>query len=108
MQKLFDFVNKYGYMILLLLLLISFQHGCAVDRKFKKINKQLHVMRVENDSLINQLGDDMVRLIHIEGLETELRLIEATDRKLMDVERQYKIREEIKKAGVLTPTNKKN
>ena len=107
MQKLFDFVNKYGYMILLLLLLISFQHGCFVDRKFKKINKQLHTMQQENDSLINQLSVDMTKLIHLEGLETELRLIEATDRTLLDVERQYKIREEIKKMGELVSTKKK-
>ena len=43
------------------------------------------------DTLANELRDE----IKIEGLKSEKRMIQATDRKLMDVQRQTQIEQEI-------------
>jgi hypothetical protein len=41
--------------------------------------------------------DELSRELKIMGLESEKRMIQATDRKLLDVQRQTQIEEEIKK-----------
>jgi hypothetical protein len=41
--------------------------------------------------------DELSRELQIMGLESEKRMIQATDRKLLDVQRQTQIEQEIKK-----------
>ena len=63
--------------------------ACSVDREVVKVKKQLTTL----DSLANK------RDLEIEGLKAEKRMIQATDRKMLDVQRQSEIDAELKKLG---------
>ena len=56
------------------------------------MNATLEQLKKQNDSLFTQVQ----KQIKIEGLESEKRMIQSTDRKLMDVNRQSEIDKEIK------------
>jgi len=58
----------------------------------KSIKKEIISVRRANDSMSTQLKNE----IKIEGLRSELRMIQATDRKILDVQRQNQIEAEIK------------
>jgi hypothetical protein len=58
----------------------------------KSIKKEIVHVRHANDSMAIQLNHE----IKIEGLKSELRMIQATDRKILDVQRQNQIEAEIK------------
>jgi hypothetical protein len=63
--------------------------SCGVDREVTKIKKQLTTL----DSLATKKD------LEIEGLKAEKRMIQATDRKMLDVQRQSDIDTELKKLG---------
>jgi hypothetical protein len=63
--------------------------SCGVDREVTKIKKQLTTL----DSLATKKD------LEIEGLKAEKRMIQATDRKMLDVQRQSEIDAELKKLG---------
>ena len=63
--------------------------SCGVDREVVKIKKQLTTL----DSLATKKD------LEIEGLKAEKRMIQATDRKMLDVQRQSEIDVELKKLG---------
>ena len=56
-------------------------------------------MRKEIESIKDSTytKEEMDVRLRIEGLKSEKRMIQATDRKLLDVQRQTQIEEEIKK-----------
>lgn len=58
----------------------------------KSLKKELITIQTTNDSL----AKEMQKEIKIEGLKSELRMIQATDRKILDVQRQNQIEVEIK------------
>jgi hypothetical protein len=57
----------------------------------KSIKKEIINVRRTNDSIATQLKNE----IRVEGLKSELRMIQATDRKILDVQRQNQIEVEI-------------
>jgi hypothetical protein len=61
--------------------------SCSIDSELTKVKKHLTVI----DSLPTQ------KQLQIEGLKAEKRMIQATDRKMLDVQRQTEIDQEIKK-----------
>ena len=61
--------------------------SCSIDSELTKVKKHLTVI----DSLPTQ------KQLQIEGLKAEKRMIQATDRKMLDVQRQTEIDAEIKK-----------
>jgi L-asparaginase II len=63
--------------------------SCGVDREVVKIKKQLTTL----DSIATKKD------LEIEGLKAEKRMIQATDRKMLDVQRQSEIDVELKKLG---------
>ena len=50
-----------------------------------------------NKATVDTLAIELRKEIKIEGLQSEKRMIQATDRKLMDVQRQNQIEQEINK-----------
>ena len=89
MNKVEQFLQKHGLKVLILLLLLTYMKSCGVDREVVKIKKQLTTL----DSLATKKD------LEIEGLKAEKRMIQATDRKMLDVQRQSEIDVELKKLG---------
>jgi len=92
MKKVTDFIEKYGLILLLVLIVTSTcSSGMSKRRSEKKISDQFDSLKTE----IKTLKNDLKKEIKVEGLKTELRMIESTDRRMMDKERQTEIRKEL-------------
>lgn len=85
------FIQDNFTTIVLVLVLLLFFKSCSDSREISKIKTELSVIA---DSSYNKKELD-VRL-QIEGLKSEKRMIQATDRKILDVNRQNQIESEIK------------
>ena len=89
MNKVEQFLQKNGLKVVIFLLILTYMKSCGVDREVTKIKKQLTTL----DSLATKKD------LEIEGLKAEKRMIQATDRKMLDVQRQSEIDAELKKLG---------
>ena len=87
-----NFIQKNFTTIVLVITLLSFFKGCGDGRELSKIRKEIQIIK---DSTYTK-QEMNVELI-IMCLESEKRMIQATDRKLLDVHRQTQIDQEIKK-----------
>ena len=87
-----NFIQKNFTTIVLVITLLSSFKGCGDGRELTKIRKEIQIIK---DSTYTK-QEMNVELI-IMGLESEKRMIQATDRKLLDVHRQTQIDQEIKK-----------
>jgi hypothetical protein len=87
-----EFLKKNFTIIVLVIAVFSFFKSCGDARELSKIRKEITVIK---DSSI--MRDEFERELKISGLEAEKRMIQATDRKLLDVRRQTEIEAEIKK-----------
>ena len=89
MNKVEQFLQKHGLKVVIFLLVLTYMKSCGVDREVVKIKKQLTTL----DSIATKKD------LEIEGLKAEKRMIQATDRKMLDVQRQSEIDVELKKLG---------
>jgi hypothetical protein len=89
MNKVEQFLQKHGLKVVIFLLILTYMKSCGVDREVVKIKKQLTTL----DSIATKKD------LEIEGLKAEKRMIQATDRKMLDVQRQSEIDVELKKLG---------
>jgi hypothetical protein len=65
--------------------------SCSIDSEVSKLKKEAKA----NQEIINTLPT--AKQLQIEGLKVEKRMIQATDRKMLDVQRQNVIEKEIEK-----------
>ena len=86
------FIQNNFATIVLVIALLSFFKSCSDSRTLNKINKEIENIK---DSTFTK--DELNRELKISGLEAEKRMIQSTDRKLLDVRRQTEIEDEIKK-----------
>lgn len=86
-----NFIQKNFIVIVLALALISFFKSCGDSRELAKMRKEIEAIK---DSTYTKT--ELNKELKIMGLESEKRMIQATDRKLLDVQRQTQIEEEIK------------
>lgn len=86
------FIQENFTTIVLIIMLFTFFKGCSDSRELSKIKKEIQSIK---DSTYTKVELD--RELKIMGLEAEKRMIQATDRKILDVQRQTQIEEEIKK-----------
>lgn len=91
MNKFNDFMDKHYRKIFFFLLVVIFVNTCGNPNK--SVNKRLDALTQKVDSLesITVTGEDL----EIEGLKSEKRMIQATDRKMLDVQRQSEIEKRI-------------
>jgi hypothetical protein len=78
------------------LFFISFMNNCNTGQNTKavrKLEKEVDSLRIELRAL--PTSKDFAKEIRIEGLKVEKRLIQSTDRKILDVQRQSDIEKEI-------------
>lgn len=93
MGKINEFFEKHYKKLMLGLLLTIFVNTCG--NPTKQLNKRV-------DTLSNKIDSMEVNMVHkndltIEGLKAEKRMIQSTDRKMLDVNRQSEIDKEIEK-----------
>ena len=86
------FIQNNFTVIVLVIALLTFLKGCNDTKKLSNIEKEISAIK---DSTYTK--GELDRELKITGLESENRMIQATDRKLLDVRRQTEIEEEIKK-----------
>jgi 5-methylcytosine-specific restriction endonuclease McrBC GTP-binding regulatory subunit McrB len=86
------FIENNFTVIVLVIALLSFFKSCGDTRELSKIKNDIRAIK---DSTYTK--DELNRQLKISGLEAEKRMIQATDRKLLDVRRQTEIEDEIKK-----------
>jgi hypothetical protein len=84
-MKFLETLKKYQQQILLVLFVLLFFRSCGSGSELTKLRKELEAQR----TLLNELPTK--KDVQIEGLKVEKRMIQATDRKLLDVRRQTEI-----------------
>jgi hypothetical protein len=89
------FIENNFVVIVLVVALLTFFKSCGDTRELSKIKKDIKAIK---DSTYTK--DELNRQLRISGLEAEKRMIQATDRKLLDVRRQTEIEDEIKRLNV--------
>jgi hypothetical protein len=87
-----NFIEKNFIVIVLVITLLGFFKSCGDSKELTKMRKEVEAIK---DSTYTK--SELDKELKIMGLESEKRMIQATDRKLLDVQRQTQIEEEIKK-----------
>jgi hypothetical protein len=86
MKPILNFIDTWGIRIMFFLFIITFFKTCSTNSRVQDVNDSV-------DSLSVKLRKE----IKIEGLKSEKRAIQASDRKILDVTRQTQIDQEISK-----------
>ncbi len=86
------FIQNNFTIIVLVIAILGFFKSCGEARDIAKIKNEIKAIK---DSTYTK--DELNIELKISGLEAEKRMIQATDRTLLDVRRQTEIEEEIKK-----------
>ncbi len=85
-----NFIDKYFMTILFVILLLTFFRGCGDSRELSDIKKEIEIIK---ESTFTK--DELDLRLKIEGLKSEHRMIQATDRKMFDLNRQSEIEKEL-------------
>lgn len=88
--------EKYTIYVIGVLLILTFFQTCGTKGKIKDLKtqvKELSVKQLKSSQYVKKLPT--AKDIKIEGLKVEKRMIQATNRKMLDVERQNQIEKEI-------------
>jgi hypothetical protein len=86
MKAILNFIDAWGVRIMFLLVVIIFFKTCTTNTRVQNVNDSVDSLSVE-----------LRKEIKIEGLKSEKRAIQASDRKILDVNRQTEIDQEISK-----------
>jgi hypothetical protein len=86
MKLILNFIDTWGIRVMFFLVVITFFKTCTTNSRVTSVNDSV-------DSLSVKLRKE----IKIEGLKSEKRAIQASDRKILDVTRQTQIDQEISK-----------
>jgi hypothetical protein len=93
MNKINELIDKHYRKVFLVLLVLIFFNTCGNPNKVT--NKRLDALTTKIDSLQSTTASK--KELQIEGLKAEKRMIQSTDRKMLDVNRQAEIDKEIEK-----------
>ena len=94
-MKTIEKIKSYSWAITLFLTLIILLRQCGVNRDVDRLQKNSKIQSSYMDSLCTK--NELNKIVEIEGLKVEKRMIQSTDRKIMDVNRQSEIDLQIKK-----------
>ena len=95
MTKVIDFIKKWG---ILIVSLIIFLRTCTISSKVEKLSKETKEDLAKLDSTVKVetlSKEEFQKMLTIEGLKSEKRMIQSTDRKILDVTRQSEIDKEL-------------
>ena len=82
MNKINQFFETHGLKAIAVLLVLVYFKSCSIDSNVSSLKKVVNQLPTSKD-------------VKIEGLNAEKRMIQATDRKILDVQRQNQIEAEI-------------
>jgi hypothetical protein len=88
-MKILESLKKHQQQILLFLFVMLLFRTCGTGSEVTRLRKEVESQRTVLENLPTKKD------IQIEGLKVEKRMIQATDRKIMDVQRQSEIEKEI-------------
>lgn len=93
MKPVINFLDKFGLpLILVLFVLNTCTSSMSKKRSEKKVLNELDSVKTE----ISNLKQELKKELKVEGLKAEKRMIQSTDRKIMDLNRQIEIDKELK------------
>lgn len=98
MKKILEFTNKYGVIMCLCLTIVVMIQTCGLKGRTDNVKKDVKSLNITLDSINKSLtttSNKIQKEIKLEGLKSEKRMIQSTDRKLLDVNRQSEIDKEI-------------
>jgi hypothetical protein len=84
------FLDKYFVIIVFTVLILGFFRSCGDSRELTAIKKEIQLIK---DNTYDKSELDLI--IRIEGLKSELRMIQSTDRKIFDLNRQTEITKQL-------------
>lgn len=92
MKKINEFITQHYQKLILSLLVVILVNTCGNPNK--QLTKKVETLSNQIDSLemVSVTKKDLI----IEGLKVEKRMIQSTDRKILDVYRQSEIDKELK------------
>jgi len=85
-----QFLDKYFTIIVFIVLILTFFRGCGDSRELTSIKRE--IQEIKDNTYTKEQLDLRIR---IEGLKSEHRMIQATDRKMFDLNRQTQIEKEL-------------
>jgi hypothetical protein len=91
MEKVNKFFEKHGTKVITILLILIYFKSCGVSGELNGVKKETKQLQVKVNEIPTRTD------LEIEGLKSEKRMIQASDRKILDVQRQTEIDNEIKK-----------
>jgi hypothetical protein len=98
MKNIANFLDKWSTKIMLPLSIVVFLKTCSTSSKIEKLKNTIKEQSLKTDSIIKSetiSKEDIEKMLKIEGLKVEKRMIQSTDRKILDVNRQSEIDKEI-------------
>lgn len=90
-----NFINQHFNKIVVGLLLVIFLQQCNNSSNISGLEKKVKVANTKLDSVCTR--DELATRLEIEGLKAEKRMIQSTDRTMLDVNRQAEIDIQLKK-----------
>lgn len=88
------FLEKHFVTIVFVILIFTFFRGCGDSRELSALKKEM--IELKDFSKERTYSKEQLDLrLRIEGLKSEHRMIQATDRKMFDLNRQTQIEKEL-------------
>ncbi len=95
MKSVLNYIDQWGLRIITFLTIIVFFKTCTTNSRIDVLNDEF----VKSHKILNTKIDShnviLRNEIKIEGLKSEKRMIQSTDRKILDVNRQSEIDKEL-------------
>ncbi len=95
MKKIWEWINKNIVVICCICLILFMFRTCSTNSNIKRLTKEIKQTELVIDSI--QKNQITATDLKIEGLKSEKRMIQSTDRKKFDLEREIAIDKELEK-----------
>jgi uncharacterized coiled-coil protein SlyX len=98
MKTILSFLDVWGLRFVTIFVILTFFKTCNTNGYIKKTQKRIDSLSfviTKQNEIIKELNKDLILQIKVEGLKSEKRMIQSTDRKILDVNRQSEIDKEI-------------
>ena len=92
MKTITEFLGKHGLIVVFVLLIVS---TCTNSMGKKQSEKRMLNQVEKVQKSVDSLNQVLQKQIKVEGLKAEKRMIQSTDRKILDVNRQAEIDKEL-------------
>ncbi len=108
MENTLKWLRDYGIVLLVFFLMINLVQNCNQSKAISKNTKAITTNSARIDSVSSVTAEEFSLMLQIEGLKAEKRMIQATDRRMLDVNRQTEIDNEIAKLNKELETVRQN